>query len=543
MPKLSFPTPKKRIRAVAYARYSSDQQREESIDAQLRAIREYAKKNNNIIINEYIDRAKSGTNDRRPAFQQMILDSKSREFTQVLVHKLDRFARDRYCSADSKQKLKMNGVLVYSVTEQLSNNPEDILMESMLEGMAEYYSKNLARETMKGLKENAINGRHTGGIPPLGYNLDKDSKELIINKTEAEAVSLIFNKYNEGYGYGKIINELNCLGYKTKRGNCFGKNSLHDILTNIKYSGTLVFNKCESKRLDNTFNRHKYKPKDEWIIVKNRIPAIVSKELFESVQLRMKENQRTKSRHTAKEIYLLSCKIRCGICNAKYTGINRPPRNGFPKYVSYRCSKHNGGIKCNNPEIRREALELLVLDKLSTYLFSEQNLEKFLSDYKKYAYVHRNSAKEHLLILKPQHEKIKQDIETVLDLMIQSKSISFDNKLTQLEEQKSIIEKRIYEYNQQIKHRIIMPQTFKNAFHEAKRRLSKGELSSTRMLIGKFIKQIIVYPDKIIIEFSLAFDNNMSIIKTQQDFINNSEIPTVSQKVCIKKNDIINGGE
>ena len=127
-------------RAVAYARFSSDQQREESIDAQLRAIREYAQRNNMLIVEEYIDRAKSATTDNRPEFQRMVEDSKNGEFDSVIVHKLDRFSRDRYNSAFYKRELKRQGVSIYSVTENLDDNPESTIMESVLEGMAEYYA-------------------------------------------------------------------------------------------------------------------------------------------------------------------------------------------------------------------------------------------------------------------------------------------------------------------------------------------------------------------------------------------------------------------
>lgn len=472
----------------------------------------------------------------------MISDSKKRNFTVVFVHKLDRFARDRYCSIDSKQKLKLNGVIVFSVVEQIGEKPQDIMMISFLEGYAEFYSKNLAFETMKGLKENALKGKHTGGIPPLGYDLSPDTKELIINPIEAEAVKLIFQRYNEGYGYGKIISELNTLGYKTKRGNNFGKNSLHDILKNEKYTGTLIFNKCESRRPDNKINNHKYKPKSEWIMVEDLIPVIVSKELFESIQIKMKENQRTKARHTAKETYLLSCKIRCGLCNSRFTGINRHAKPGREiNYVSYRCSKHNGSISCTNSEIRRESLELLVLDKLATYLFSEQILDKLLSEYTKYSYVQRDSAKEHINRLLPKYEKTKQDIDTLIELMLESKSLSLNNKLEQLEEQKNLLEEKLSGYEQQIKHRVVMPQTFKQAFYEAKRRLSTGDLSSIRLLIDTYVNQIIVYPDRIEIEFFSGLGDNAHKKNTHRGFSVNSLKPAVYLNSKNKKVDTVNG--
>ncbi|AST57700.1 recombinase [Thermoanaerobacterium thermosaccharolyticum] len=207
------------MKAAAYCRFSSDNQREESIDAQLRAIREYAKKNNIEIVKIYADEAKSATTDDRPQFLQMIKDSEIGIFQAVVVHKLDRFARNRYDSAFYKRHLKKNGIRLISVLEQLDDSPESIILESVLEGMAEYYSKNLAREVMKGLKENAFQARFNGGIAPLGYDINDGY--YIINEKEAEAVRLIFQMYKDDYGYRHIIDELNPRGYKTKKENNF----------------------------------------------------------------------------------------------------------------------------------------------------------------------------------------------------------------------------------------------------------------------------------------------------------------------------------
>lgn len=152
-------------RAAAYTRFSSDNQRDESIDAQVRAIEIYCKQKGFELIKVYADRAKSATSDKRPEFLQMIEDSDKGIFDVLIVHKLDRFSRDKYDSAKYKRKLKKNGVQLLSVTENLDGSPESVILESLLEGMAEYYSKNLAREVMKGLKETAYHCKHTGGLP------------------------------------------------------------------------------------------------------------------------------------------------------------------------------------------------------------------------------------------------------------------------------------------------------------------------------------------------------------------------------------------
>ena len=139
------------MKAVIYARYSSDNQREESIDGQLRECMEYAKFNGIDVVNSYIDRALSAKTDNRPNFQRMIKDSYKGLFDVVLVWKLDRFARNRYDSAHYKTILKRNGVRVLSAKETISEGAEGILLESMLEGYAEYYSIELAEKVKRGL--------------------------------------------------------------------------------------------------------------------------------------------------------------------------------------------------------------------------------------------------------------------------------------------------------------------------------------------------------------------------------------------------------
>lgn len=143
------------MKAVIYARYSSDNQREESIEGQLRECLEYAGKNGITVIANYIDRAMTATSDNRPDFQRMIKDSYKRCFDMIIVWKLDRFSRDRYDSAHYKHILKKNGVKVVSAKENISDGPEGIILESMLEGMAEYYSAELSVKVKRGLKENA----------------------------------------------------------------------------------------------------------------------------------------------------------------------------------------------------------------------------------------------------------------------------------------------------------------------------------------------------------------------------------------------------
>ena len=196
------------MKAVIYARYSSDNQREESIEGQLRECKEYADRNGITILCSYIDRALSAKTDNRPEFQKMVQDSAKGLFDTVLVWKLDRFARNRYDSAHYKAVLRRNGVKVVSATENISDGPEGIILESMLEGMAEYYSAELAQKINRGLTENALKGKNNGGGIPLGYQLT-DDQHLRIDPLTAPIVREIYQRYAEGETVRSIITSLN----------------------------------------------------------------------------------------------------------------------------------------------------------------------------------------------------------------------------------------------------------------------------------------------------------------------------------------------
>ena len=361
-------------RAVLYARFSSDNQRSESIDAQIRAMQAYCKHNNIMIVDTYIDEAKSATTAQRPAFQRMMADSKLGTFNIVLVHKLDRFARNRYDSAVCKRELKKSGISVHSVLENLNDSPESIMLESVLEGMNEYYSQNLAREVMKGLKETALQCKHTGGTPPLGYDVEPVTRKLTVNEKEAEAVRLIFSMYAEGKGYSEILSVLHEKGYKTKQGKDFAKNSLYSILTNPKYQGIYVFNKSSAKSITGTRNTHLLKDNEEIISIEGGCPRIVDQETFAKVQKRIDANKHAGGRLNAKHSYLLSGKVFCKHCGRAMVGNARNSGRSKLLYITYRCpsQKHS----CSNKEINRNYLERYVIELLEGHIFNVAAMKK-----------------------------------------------------------------------------------------------------------------------------------------------------------------------
>lgn len=193
---------------VIYARYSSDNQREESIEGQLRECKAFAERNDIQIIGTYIDRALSAKTDNRPDFQRMIKESSNSTFDVVIVWKLDCFARNRYDSAYYKAILKRNSVRVISATEAISQGAEGIILESVLEGMAEYYSAELAEKVIRGQTENAYKCKFNGGTIPIGYIIDKENN-FQINPETAPFVLTAYQMYEDGKTMQEIAEDLN----------------------------------------------------------------------------------------------------------------------------------------------------------------------------------------------------------------------------------------------------------------------------------------------------------------------------------------------
>ena len=359
----------KPYRVACYGRYSTAFQREESISAQLRAMRKYAEENGWTIVRCYIDRAYSGSTDKRPQFRQMITDSANQEFDIVLVHQLSRFARSRYDSCIYKNKLRKNGVRLCSVLERIDDSPESILLEGLLEAINEFYIANIARESLKGLKENAYKAQHNGGSPGLGYNVDK-TKHLVINAEEAKIVAMIFGMYLSGYSCQNIAELLNADGCTTKAGNPFSKSAVSTILRNEKYTGVYIYNKRESKNYDHT-RPCRDKPTEEIIRVERGIPAIVSRDIWEAAQQRLHRDR--DSIRTTKAMHLLSGKVQCGICGAAMQGTLRH-RKGKEPFSTYVCPTK--AVACSNPkEIDGNSLERCVVELVQTYCNAPETLQ------------------------------------------------------------------------------------------------------------------------------------------------------------------------
>ena len=503
-------------RAIAYARFSSDLQREESIEAQTRAIQQYCDANGFVLLTVFADRGISGTSDNRPEFQRMISAATKGEVDAVIVHKLDRFARNRYDSAFYKNILKKNNVKLISVLENLQDSPESVILESVIEGMNEYYSLNLSREVRKGLQENALECKVTGGPPALGYSVDRNTQKYIINEYEAEAVRLIFRMYLDGYSYTEIIDSLNSKGYRTRRGIPFAKNSLYAILRNERYTGVYIYVKDSTKNPKGKYVRHGEYDPDAVIRIPGGIPAIISEEEFQLVQAKMKERQHKAAKFSAKQEYLLSGKIYCGECGSPYAGNSRKPRPDHPLYISYKCTRRNQrDTKCNNPEINRDKVERIVLDKLSNTLFNPEVIPTLVTEYNTYIASQNGGALERIDALRKEIRDTERKINNAVNLMIETGSAALKNKLCELEQSKERLLFELSETEAALKQSEFSEDQIRRLFHKAKQQLKDGTLANRRMVIDQYINKVLIYPDKIEVYMNLMSDYTVKEIIKQ----------------------------
>lgn len=402
--------------AVIYARYSSDKQSEQSIEGQLRVCNDFAERNDYYIVDTYIDRAMTGTNDNRTGFQQMMKDSNKKAWDCVIVYKLDRFSRNKYETAMHKKTLKDNGIKLISAMENIPDTPEGIILESLLEGMAEYYSAELAQKVSRGMNESRQKGQFTGGLIIYGYKVI--DKKVYIDEDEAKIVNYIYKSYASGVYVKDIMKEFEEKGIYN-RGKPFARNTIYKILKNEKYNGIL---------------RHG----DE--VFTNIYPPIVPEDIYSVVRHRVEESKYGK--HCADVQYLLKNKVVCGYCGKSICSESGTSSTGKVNRY-YKCHNKKTGANCTNKPIRKDVLENIVIETTIQQLNNKETIY-FLAD----KIIERNNkllADNTILnLLNTEKARITKSIDNLLECLQNGmNNASIKNKLEELESQLEVVEGNI----------------------------------------------------------------------------------------------------
>lgn len=488
--------------AVIYARYSpGSRQNEQSIEGQLHENHAYAERMGLTVIGEYIDRALTGRNDDRADFQRMISDAAKKQFKYIIVYKLDRFARNRYDSAIYKHQLKKYGVRVLSACETLSDSPEGIILEAMLEASAEYYSANLSQNVKRGLKESALKANSCGGTIPLGYALE--NKKLVIREDEAEIVRFIFDNYAKGVGKAEIADALNKRGLRTRRGCKFSVNSFSELLSNKKYIGTFTYNNID---------------------VPGGCPAIIDDVTFEKCAKKIAAARRAPAAAKAKVEYILRGKLFCGYCGAPMVGESG---HGSKIYHYYTCRSRKKSHACAKKNERQDFIEWYICEQTVNYALNPENAdyiaESVVAAFNAEFDGRKSAEKER------QIAKITREISSLVDSLVKTTASAaldvINQKIENLDAQRSELRAEIASLKLAANIKIT-PQEVKAWLKS----FGGGDLFDVdfrRRIVDALVNAVYLYDDRLLIYWNARDAEQVSFIDAVDDFpadYNNSDL-------------------
>lgn len=336
---------------VIYARYSSHNQKEESIEQQVDECMAFAALNGIKIIQVYADKALSGRTDKRPQFQKMMRDAEKREFSVVVAYKSNRIARNMLQALDYEDKLSKFGIETLYAKEEFGNTAAGRFALRTMMNVNQFYSENMAEDIRRGMRDNAENCKVNGALP-LGYVKGPDGRYAIDPK-EAAVVREIYDRVFDGVSFIDIANDLNARGIKTKQGNLWNKNSFHRMLTNDVYIGVY---------------RH------SGFVKEGGVPPILEKGVFYAMQKHLTTKKNPRGRHRENADYLLTGKLRCGYCKSFMVGISGTSRTG-EKHYYYTCNDRRTGGVCKKENVRKDFIERIVAELTQQFILQDNVIE------------------------------------------------------------------------------------------------------------------------------------------------------------------------
>ena len=361
---------KRVLNAVGYNRVSTPGQVDNtSLSYQSKVIKNRANADGVNLIKIFSEEGKSGTNTNRPQYQALMDYIDKNDIDILYISKVDRLHRDEANMFNDIKRLRNKGVRIIAIEDGIDTADDSTdLAVAVLTAIGANFSRNLGKRSMSGLVSRAADCMHTGGKPPYGFKVNRDTMLLELDETTAPAVKKMFELYADGFGTADIIKWLKDNGYKTSKGNDFKVNTINEILHNEKYKGCYTWNKATSKDEDGKRNTHKHK--ESYFKKEGGCPALVTPEVFEKVQQKLNENAEKHSNRAPDRYYPLTGMIYCS-CGSPMCGGVRYSKDR--KYYKYNCNN-----KCGTAPIRADYLEAFVINAVSTCLFSEPNRQPLL---------------------------------------------------------------------------------------------------------------------------------------------------------------------
>ena len=471
-----------KMNAVVYARFSSHRQGEQSIEGQVAEAEHFAANHGLKIIHVYADRAQTGRNDNREQFQLMLADAAKHKFDALIIWKTDRIGRNKEEIALNKYHLKKNGIKIYYVSESIPDTPEGIILESVIEGMAAYYSEQLSQNVKRGMRASAVKGQCTGGTRPLGYTTD-ENKKYIIDPQHAPTVKLIFEMYAGGKTVTEIVKDLNNRGLRTLKGKPFTFNSLNRLLKNEKYIGTYSYNKE--------------------VRIENAIPPIIDTETFYKVQEMLKYNQRAAAHKNSKVEYLLTEKLFCGKCGTGMVGVCGTSSTGTRHYY-YICMAQKKK-RCSKKPVRQAWIENLVLENVIKLLRDNELLEFIAENTYKY-YIEQNTDTSYTESLQNALDDTNKSIANLIKAIEQGIiNEATKKRMDELDEQKSELETALD--SAKLKQNLGLKKEHILYFLQQFANMDYTDIECQKRLIKTFVNSVFVYDNKVVLTFNYSGDD------------------------------------
>lgn len=458
------------MRAIIYTRYSAGpDQTVQSIEGQLRVCKNYIANHGWEYAGYYADEHISGRTDRRPQFQEMISAAERGEFDVLVVYSTDRFSRNKFDSINYKKKLKDLGIRIAYAAENIPDGPEGILLESLMEGWAEYYSEELSRKVKRGMSETARKGLSNGGRRTFGYRTGPD-KKIIIDENEARAVREVFKMIADGQTIVSAVEWLRDNGYVSTLGKPHTHNSVKHILTNKRYIGIYIWDDIE---------------------VPNALPVIIDKPMFFEVQQRFEENRRVMPKNRIK--FLLSGKLYCGNCGNPMSGCSGTSKTG-KVYAYYRCR----GKDIKN--IPKEALEDLVAERTSQFFNSPSEMSQIV-DMLYYYMTQKNALERDSRVPKMRISELRRQRDNLVSVIAQTGNATLVDKLNETETELARLEQVVAQEKKKKTFTKEELQLSLEAFLDRVDRLDPEK--SDRRIIDALVKEVWVYEDHVTIIFNI----------------------------------------
>ena len=482
-----------------YARVSSDRQDVDlSVAAQLRALRDYAEKHDYLVAREYVDEAESGRIADRPQFQKMLDAAGKPEapFKEILVWKFSRFTRKREHAVAFKSMLRRRGIRVVSITEQAEDTATGRLLEAIIEGVDEFYSENLAQEVTRGMREAASRGFWMTTYAPYGYKLE-------LNPPADVVVRRIFDMALQGRSTLDIAKTLNAEGIPTSNGKKWLKTTVHFVLTNEAYAGTVVWGA----------NAKDGAPP---VRVEDAHPAIVSKQEFRRIA-RMMESRAPKKVNPRRisSPYLLSGLAKCETCGKAMTAAEA--KSG--KYTYYICHSllKRGKGTCKTPKLNAKKFEKIIVDELRANILTESNIRDLVKLLDEEMDGVARDQRERLGSIDGELEEVKKQLDRVWHFIAKSDSVDVaeaSDLIVELRERKETLEVAAEEARGLLKERrqfLDSADTIATFAEEMSDFLKTSELTETRAFVHSFVKEVQVKPGKAAIIYSIPTPDDSPI--------------------------------